>query len=123
MLFEATSTRLLKRILLGLLLLGALGVVASSALHPGRAARLTRLQASHARLTAMMGETRRDNERLTAELKGLEEGAAGWQALARKEHAMLLDGEFVFRFPPAAAPAEHVRSPVAPLLDALTPSP
>lgn len=70
----------------------------------------------------MMGETRRENERLTAELRGLEQGAAGWQNLARKEHGMLLDGEFVFRFPPAVAP-EHKPSPVAPLLDALTPSP
>lgn len=111
MLFEATSTRILKRLLLGLLLLAALLVVASSALHPGRAARLSLLQSSHARLTAMMREMERDNERLTAELRGLERGAAGWQALARKEYGMLLEGEYVFRFPPSTHEAPSTTLP------------
>lgn len=111
LLFEATSTRILKRTLLGLLLLAALFIVASSALHPGRAERLSRLTTSSARLSSLMRETERHNERLTAELRGLEHGPEGWQALARKELGMLREGEFVFRFPPA----EH-ETPVAPLL-------
>ena len=112
LMFEATSTRLLKRTLLGLLLLAALVVVASSALHPGRAARLERLGASSARLGTLMRETERTNEVLTSELKSLERGAAGWQSLARKEYGMLLKGEVVFRFPPADAP----EPPALPLL-------
>jgi cell division protein FtsB len=95
----------MKRILLGILLLGALLVVASSALHPGRAQRLERLSASKSRLDALMRETDRKNELLTVELKGLESGPQGWQALARKEYGMLLRGEVVFRFPPDPTPS------------------
>jgi len=120
--FEATSTRLLKRTLLGLLLLAALVVVASSALHPGRAARLERLGASSARLGALMRETERTNELLTAELKSLERGAAGWQSLARKEYGMLLTGEVIFRFPPAHAPGSFV-FPTVPAISEQTEAP
>jgi cell division protein FtsB len=101
--FEATSIRVLKRALLLAFLLGALGVIAFNVMHPGRAQRLTRLAASTARLDALMMRTERDNAALTDELQRLERGPEGWQALARKEYDMLLEGEYVFRFPGAAA--------------------
>jgi|GEM_PF-1619726 len=100
--FRAPRIGLLKIVLVGLFLLGALAFMAANVLHPGRAQRLRALSASEARLESMMLSLGRDNDRLMSELQRLERGAQGWQALARKEYGMLLEGEYVYRFPPDA---------------------
>jgi len=97
--FRAPRPDTVTRGLLGLFLLAALGFVAANVLHPGRAQRLRVLDASESRLESMMLALENDNERLMGELRRLERGAQGWQALARKEYGMLLEGEYVYRFP------------------------
>jgi len=98
--FRAPPIGLLKVVLVGLFLLGALTFMAANVLHPGRAQRLRNISASGARLESMMLSLEHDNERLMSELHRLERGAQGWQSLARKEYGMLLEGEYVYRFPP-----------------------
>lgn len=90
-----------KRVLLGLFLLGAFGVMAFNLTHPGRPQRLRLLAGTEARMESMMLALEHENTRLMAELERLERGADGWQALARKEYGMLLPGEVVYRFPAA----------------------
>ncbi len=99
-----------------LFLLGALTVMAINVLNPSRAQRLRVIGASEDRLESMIVALEHDNERLMGELQRLERGAQGWQSLARKEYGMLLEGEYVYRFPaakPAGLPerltAEHTR--------------
>ena len=46
-----------------------------------------------------MVEATATNDRLTSDLQRLEQGAEGWQSLARKEYGMLLPGEVIYRFP------------------------
>ena len=99
MVFEAQRTRVLKRIFLGLLLLGALSLWAVNIVHPGRAQRLAWLTTSETGMRARMLRTERENQRLRDELTALETSAAGWQSAARKEHDMLLPGEVMYRFP------------------------
>jgi cell division protein FtsB len=96
---ESTSARFFRRLFVGMLLLGALGVMALNVLHPGRAQRLSRLRTSQAHLEAMMVEANAKNDRLSSDLQRLEQGAEGWQSLARKEYGMLLPGEVIYRFP------------------------
>lgn len=98
--FRAPRVGVLKVVLVGLFLLGALSFMAANVLHPGRAQRLRNLSASEARLESMMLSLEHDNDRLMSELHRLERGAQGWQSLARKEYGMLLEGEYVYRFPP-----------------------
>ena len=100
--FRAPRVGALKVVLISLFMLGALGFMAANVLHPGRAQRLRKLGASEARLESMMLSLEHDNDRLMSELHRLERGAQGWQALARKEYGMLLEGEYVYRFPPSA---------------------
>lgn len=99
--FVAPRPGWVKRVLLGLFMLVAVGVMAFNLTHPGRSQRLRLLAATEARLDSMMLTLERENARLMAELERLERGAEGWQALARKEYGMLLPGEIVYRFPPA----------------------
>ena len=83
-----------------LFLLSALTFMAINVLNPSRAQRLRLISSSEARLESMMLALEHDNERLMTELQRLERGAQGWQSLARKEYGMLLEGEYVYRFPP-----------------------
>ncbi|MCC6624473.1 MAG: septum formation initiator family protein [Deltaproteobacteria bacterium] len=90
----------MKRLLLGMLLVGALAFWAVNILHPGRAERLRWLEQSRLGLEARTMRLQLDNQRLRDELHALETSAAGWQAAARAEFGMLLPGEVVYRFPP-----------------------
>ncbi len=97
--FEATSTRFIRALLIALLLGVGLGVVAMNVLDPDRTARQEMLERDHARMRTLLGRTARDNRYLEAELRSLEEGVAGWHDVARREFGMIRDGEVVFRFP------------------------
>jgi len=99
MVFEARRTRVMKRLLLGGLLLAALTFWAVNILHPGRAARLRWLEQSRVGLEARIARVQAGNLRQRDELRALETSAAGWQAAARSEFGMLLPGEVVYRFP------------------------
>ena len=99
--FRAPRASLWTLLGLSLFLLSALTFMTLNALNPGRAQRLRIIGASEARLESMMLALEHDNDRLMAELQRLERGAQGWQSLARKEYGMLLEGEYVYRFPPA----------------------
>jgi len=101
LLFRAPRAGLVRRLLVALFLLCALTVVAANVFQPGRPQRLRLLHATEARLESMTLTLEQQNDRLLGELERLERGAEGWQALARKEYGMLLDGELVYRFPPA----------------------
>ncbi|MFO0751287.1 MAG: hypothetical protein U1F43_37315 [Myxococcota bacterium] len=90
---------MLKRVFLGLLLVGALMLWTVNIIHPGRSQRLAWLSQSESGLHARMMRTELENQRLRDELTALETSAVGWQAAARKEHNMLLPGEVVYRFP------------------------
>jgi cell division protein FtsB len=99
--WRAPRTGLMKRVLAALFLLGAMAFMAANLLHPGRSQRLERLASTRARLESTMLALEHANERLLGERQGLARGAQGWQNLARKEYGMLLDGELIYRFPPA----------------------
>lgn len=97
--WRAPRPGLLKRLFVGLFLLGALAFMAANLFHPGRGQRLARLSATKARMESTLLMLEHANERLMGELESLERGAQGWQNLARKEYGMLLEGEVVYRFP------------------------
>lgn len=99
MLFEATSTRVIRAALLGLLLLGALGVMALHIVRSDRGERLARLEVTEARLDGEIARMRRVNTRLWQDLDLMENSAVGWQEAARREHGMVLPGELIIRFP------------------------
>lgn len=103
--FRAPRASWLTIVGVGLFLLSALTFMAINVLNPGRAQRLRIIGNSEARLESMMLALQHDNDRLVNELQRLERGAQGWQSLARKEYGMLLEGEYVYRFP-APKPVE-----------------
>jgi cell division protein FtsB len=106
--------------LLPLLLFGiAVGVLSVHALNPARSTRLELLRNDHQRLKSAVNTLRRDNVRLQATLKSLEEGTAGWRDVARREFGLLGPGEIVFRFPtkktaspPSDPPSDGAEAPL-----------
>lgn len=99
MLFEATSTRFIRAALIGLLLVGALGVMAMHIIRSDRGPRLARLELTEARLDGEIARMKRINARLWQDLDLMENSTIGWQEAARREHGMVLPGELVIRFP------------------------
>jgi cell division protein FtsB len=99
MLFEASATRFLRIALIGLLLLGALGVIGLHIARSDRGERLARLDRTEARLGGEVARLRRVNATLMEDLELMETSTIGWQEAARREHGMLLPGEVVIRFP------------------------
>lgn len=97
--FEATSTRMLRSALLGLLLLAALAVMGLSIARSDRGERLARLEKTEARLGGEVQKLRRLNGQLWQDLELMEQSTIGWQDAARREHGMILPGEVVIRFP------------------------
>jgi cell division protein FtsB len=97
--FEATSTRVLRSVLLGLLLVAALGLMGLNIARSDRGERLVRLERTEARLGGEVQRLKRLNAQLWEDLDRMEHGAVGWQEAARREHGMILPGELVIRFP------------------------
>jgi len=97
--FEATSTRLIKVIALALLIGVAVGILSMNLFDPNRSARLAMLERDHARMQTLIRRTELHNRDLERELRGLEEGLGAWYEVARREHGMVLEGEVIFRFP------------------------
>jgi cell division protein FtsB len=100
--FEAQSTLVARRVLIGLLFAGIIAILAFRVVDPARTARADMLERQLARLQTADGVMARDNERLLERLRGLETGPEGWKDLARRQHGMLSDGEVIFRFPVAS---------------------
>ena len=83
-----------------LLLFGVvIGILTVHVLNPARSARMELLRKDHERLRSVVDELRRDNQRLSQELRGLEEGTDGWREVARRDFGLIAPGEVVFRFP------------------------
>jgi cell division protein FtsB len=97
--FEATSTRILRRAAVVLLLLGAMAVVVLHLGRGDRAERLARLEKTEARLGGEVLRLKRQNRQLTEELDLIEHSPLGWQEAARREQGLIMPGELVVRFP------------------------
>jgi cell division protein FtsB len=97
--FEATSTRILRRAAVVLLLLGALGLVVWHLGRGDRTERLARLEQTEARLGGELLRLKRQNQQLADELALIERSPLGWQAAARREAGLVMPDEVVIRFP------------------------
>ncbi|MCB9729117.1 MAG: hypothetical protein H6744_06695 [Deltaproteobacteria bacterium] len=100
--FEARSSILFRRVLIGLLVAGVIGILTLRVVDPARTARAEMLERQLARLETIDGVMGRENARLEERLRGLEEGSTAWKELARRQHGMLSAGEVIFRFPVAS---------------------
>jgi cell division protein FtsB len=100
--FEANSTIAIRRVLIGLLIFGVIGILALRVVDPARTARAEMLERQLSRMQTADGVMARDNARLEARLSALEAGPDGWKELARRQHGMLAAGEVIFRFPVAS---------------------
>ncbi len=97
--FEATSTRILRRAAVVLLLLGAMAVVVLHLARGDRAERLARLERTEARLGGEVLRLKRQNRQLSDELELIEQSPLGWQEAARREQGLIMPDELVVRFP------------------------
>lgn len=100
--FEATETRVLRRVLGALLALGVAGVLTFGLADPAREARTEMLSRHHGRLTSLVQKLERENSLLQGEVEGLRDGLEAWRGVARREHGMIVPGEVIFRFPVAS---------------------
>jgi len=99
--FEARSAIIIRRVLVFLIIGVAIGIVTARAFDPAREARFEMLERHHAHLQTSNQKLEQENKRLDAELRGLETTDRGWEAVARREHGLLMPGEVIFRFPVA----------------------
>ena len=99
--FEARSAIIIRRVLVFLVMGVAIGTVTARAFDPARDARFEMLERHHAHLQTSNQKLEQENDRLDAELRGLETTDRGWEAVARREHGLLMPGEVIFRFPVA----------------------
>ena len=97
--FEARSTVIIRRILLLLVVGTVMGTVTARAFDPAREARFEMLERHHSHLQTLNQKLQRQNSLLASELRALETTDRGWEAVARREHGLLLPGEVIFRFP------------------------
>lgn len=97
--FEARSAVIIRRVLVLILVGTVFGTITARAIDPARDARLEMLERHHAHLQTGNLKLQQDNDLLSAELRGLETTDRGWEAVARREHGLLLPGEVIFRFP------------------------
>jgi cell division protein FtsB len=112
--FEARSAIIIRRVLVFLVMGVAIGTVTARAFDPAREARFEMLERHHAHLQTSNQKLIQENQRLDAELRGLETTDRGWEAVARREHGLLMPGEVIFRFPVAQKRrAAAVTQPVA----------
>jgi cell division protein FtsB len=97
--FEARSAIIIRKVLVFLVMGVAIGTVTARAFDPAREARFEMLERHHAHLQTSNQKLQQENQRLDAELRGLETTDRGWEAVARREHGLLMPGEVIFRFP------------------------
>jgi cell division protein FtsB len=97
--FEAPSTRILRRASVILLLFAAMAVVGLHLARGDRADRLERLERTEARLGGEVLRLKRQNRQLSDELDLIEHSPLGWQEAARREQGLIMPDELVVRFP------------------------
>ena len=97
--FEAKSALIIRRILLVLVVGSVMGTITARTFDPARSARFEMLERHHAHLVTMNQRLQQENTRLVAELNALQTTDRGWEAVARREHGLLMPGEVIFRFP------------------------
>ena len=97
--FEARSAVIIRKVLIVVLVGTVMGTITARAIDPARDARFEMLERHHAHLQTANQKLQQDNDQLSAELRALETTDRGWEAVARREHGLLLPGEVIFRFP------------------------